>query len=51
MAIDESWLENLVTERKTEHDELAWSIMFLHLFDSVIRNVGDTRLLLNYRLP
>ncbi|XP_022880836.1 calcium-transporting ATPase 12, plasma membrane-type-like [Olea europaea var. sylvestris] len=43
-AIDESWQEGLSENRKTEQDELVWSTMFLHLSNSVIRKVGETKI-------
>ncbi|KAL2480186.1 Integrase catalytic domain-containing protein [Abeliophyllum distichum] len=36
-AIDESWPEDLDDIKKQEMDEIAWSSIFLHLSDSVLR--------------
>lgn len=41
-ALDESWGEEVTQIRRTEQMETAWSTIFLHLSDNVIREVGDT---------
>lgn len=41
-ALDETWPKTFSDARKSEQDELAWSTLFLHLSDSVIRKIGDT---------
>lgn len=41
-AIDEIWSSDLEETKKTEFDEIAWSSIFLHLSDSVLREICET---------
>lgn len=42
-AIDESWGTKVTENRRTDQDKIAWSTIFLHLFESVIREVEKTK--------
>ncbi|KAL2512470.1 Reverse transcriptase Ty1/copia-type domain-containing protein [Abeliophyllum distichum] len=41
-ALDCSWAAEISPYRRKELDEIAWSSIFIHLSDSVIRKVGET---------
>lgn len=42
-ALDESWPDDMEETKITELDEIAWSSIFLHLFDNVLREIGETK--------
>lgn len=41
-TIDGSWTAEINAHRMQELDKIAWSSIFLHLSDSVIRRLGET---------
>lgn len=41
-ALDGTWAAEISAYRRQELDEIAWSTIFLHLSDSVIRKAGKT---------
>ncbi|XP_022897585.1 uncharacterized protein LOC111411269 [Olea europaea var. sylvestris] len=41
-ALDESWDEDLIERKRNEQIDTVWSFIFLHLSNSIIREVGKT---------
>lgn len=42
-ALDNSWPPDILSMKKTEFQEVAWSKIFLYLSDNVIRIIGETK--------
>lgn len=41
-AVDGTWDIKIIVYTRQELGEIAWSTIFLHLLDSVIRKIGET---------